>query len=229
MTPTGKLAVSYARELLRRASDMEHQLFLHYRTRNTISVGSCAPDPLWDLVPALSERFPDMAIASELDDRLEILTERLKEGIYKIIVTTIQPEIENICCLPFMKEILYLSVTKDHPLADCKEIYLKDLKDLTLILYSKIGFWYDLCKEKMIRPNFILQEDFDQFMMLTQSSSLPYFRTNISLRRYSQKDAERVLIHILDPEANVTYYCSAFKKNGQYLPKNSADAGAAAF
>lgn len=71
-----------------------------------------------------------------------------------------------------MKEILYLSVTNDHPLAECKEIYLKDLKDLTLILHSRIGFWYDLCKEKMIRPNFILQEDFDQAYLPDTSFSI---------------------------------------------------------
>lgn len=217
MTPTGELAVSYARELLRRAGEMQTQLSLYYKTRNTISIGSCAPAPLWDLVPMLSERYPDMAISSELHADTEYLTDHLKEGIYRMIATVAPVEEEDIVCVPFMKENLYLAVPEDHELSGCRELYLKDLKNLTIILHSRIGFWYDLCMREMVNPDFILQDDFDQFQILSRSTLLPYFVTDVSKKRFRHAEG-RIMIRILDPEANVTYYCSCLKENEEYLP-----------
>ena len=217
MTPTGVLAVSYARELLRRAKEMQSQLTLYHKTRNTISIGSCAPAPLWELVPMLSERFPDMAIASEVQADEELLFSKLKEEVYRIVTTTSPLEEERIVCRPFREEKLYLAVPDDHELASCSELYLKDLKNLTIILHSRIGFWYDLCMREMENPNFIMHDDFDQFITLTSPSTLPHFVTDISHQRFRRTD-NRHLIHILDPEANVTYYCSCLEENEMYLP-----------
>lgn len=223
MTPTGELAVSYARELLRRAGEMQTQLSMYYKNRNTISIGSCAPAPLWNLVPMLSERYPDMAISSELHADTDYLAEHLKEGIYRMITTVAPIEGNGIVCVPFMKENLYLAVPEGHELADSKELYLKDLKNLTIILHSRIGFWYDLCMREMVNPDFILQDDFDQFQTLARSTLLPYFVTDVSKNRFRHAEGRR-LIRILDPEANVTYYCSCLKGNEDYLPPELQEA-----
>lgn len=217
LTPTGVLAVSYARELLKRAKEMQTQLTQYYRTRNTIAIGSCAPAPLWDLVPMLSARYPDMAISSEVRADSELLREKLTEGIYRIIATTAPVNDEGVISTPFIEEKLYLSVPREHELAGCSELHLRDLKDLTIILHSRIGFWYDLCVREMINPNFIMQDDFDQYMTLASSSSLPSFITDITAKRFRSSE-DRHLIHILDPEANVTFYCSCLEENREYLP-----------
>lgn len=217
MTPTGELAVSYARDLLKRAGEMRTQLSMYYKTRNTISIGSCAPAPLWDLVPMLSERYPDMAISSELRADTDYLADHLKEGIYRMITTVVPIKENDTVCVPFMKENLYLAVPEDHELADSKELYLKDLKNLTIILHSRIGFWYDLCMREMVNPDFILQDDFEQFQVLARSTLLPYFVTDVSRNRFLHAEG-RIMIRILDPEANVTYYCSCLKGNEDYLP-----------
>ena len=106
---------------------------------------------------------------------------------------------------------------REHELAGCSELYLRDLKDFTIILHSRIGFWYDLCVREMINPNFIMQDDFDQYMTLASSSSLPSFITDITAKRFRSSE-DRHLIHILDPEANVTFYCSSLEENREYLP-----------
>ena len=217
MTPTGVLAVSYARELLKRAREMQAQLTLYYKTRNTISIGSCAPAPLWELVPMLSEKFPDMAISSEIQADSGVLLEKLKEEVYRIIVTTEAIEEDGIVCRPFMEENLYLSVPLGHELERFDELYLKDLKNLTIILHSRIGFWYDLCMREMENPNFIMQDDFNQFITLARASALPSFVTDVSNRRFRRME-DRHFIHILDPEDNVTYYCSSLEENSMYLP-----------
>lgn len=217
LTATGVLAVSYARELIRRAGEMQTQLTQFYRTRNTIAIGSCAPAPLWDLVPMLSSRYPDMAISSEVCADGEILRSKLTDGIYRITATTFPIEDDGVVSLPFMEENLYLSVPHGHELTGCSELYLKDLKDMTIILHSRIGFWYDLCVREMVNPNFIMQDDFEQYLTLASSSSLPSFITDVTTERF-RRDEDRHLIHILDPEANVTYYCSSLEENKEYLP-----------
>lgn len=221
MTPTGELAVSYARELLRRAGEMQTQLSLYYKTRNTVSIGSCAPAPLWDLVPMLSERYPDMAIASEIQSDKDVLVRKLEEGVYKLIATVGPVEDDNICSVPFLDENLYFTVPNGHELSSRNELYLRELKNLTIILHSRIGFWYDLCCREMVNPNFIMQEDFNQYLTLASSSSLPSFITDVSWARYRHTEGHTDdfhMIHILDPEANVTFYCSCLKENEEYLP-----------
>lgn len=223
LTPTGELAVSYAREILRRVKEMQSQLAIYHKTRNTITIASCAPAPLWELVPLLGERYPDMAVASELNDSTETLTANLYDGVSRIIVTTEPLEKGGICCVPFMEEHLFLAVPKGHELAGRRKIFLKDLKDLTVILHSRIGFWYDLCKREMINPNFIMQENFEQFLTLSASSTLPFFVTDVSEKRFNRTGGQRALVHILDPEANVTFYCSALEENKEYLPRSLAE------
>ncbi len=105
-------------------------------------------------------------------------SEALLRRIYRMIATVASVEEEDIVCVPFMKENLYLAVPEDHELSGYRKLYLKDLKDLTIILHSRIGFWYDLCMREMVNPDFILQDDFDQFQILSRSTLLPYFVTS---------------------------------------------------
>ena len=75
----------------------------------------------------------------------------------------------------------------------------------------------------MVNPNFIMQEDFEQFLTLSASSTLPFFVTDVSEKRFNRTGGQRALVHILDPEANVTFYCSALEENKEYLPRSLAE------
>lgn len=216
LNSNGELAVTYARMLLMQANDMQNKLRLFHQAQNTISIGACAPAPLWKLVPILTEKHPNMTVSSELRADPEQLIQGLNEEIYKLIITLSPVAMEHIRTKPFSKEALYLSVPFDHPLAGCESLYLKDLKDMTLILHSEIGFWYQLCEEKMPNPNLISQKRFEDFVELAKATTLPYFVTDAAISFHLADYADdRHLIHILDREANVTYYCSCLKKYEQ--------------
>ena len=51
LNATGKVAVDYAQKVLFSANDMIARVREYDRMTHTISIGSCAPAPLWDLVP----------------------------------------------------------------------------------------------------------------------------------------------------------------------------------
>ena len=53
LNANGQLAVEHARKLLWQAQDMVSAVQSFDRQQRTILVGSCAPAPLWEILPAL--------------------------------------------------------------------------------------------------------------------------------------------------------------------------------
>ena len=206
LNQNGELAVTYAKMLLTQASDIEEKLRLFNRTQNTISIGSCAPAPIWKLMPFLTNHHPDITISYEIHADSEFLIKSLLERLFKLIITPYPIELNNICSKQYFNESLYLTVPAAHELAVYNEVYLRDLENLTTILSTNIGFWYDLCKNKMVNPNFILMEKFEDYEKLVNTTILPCFITDIDDGRFIEKGWH--MIHILNEEANVTYYCS---------------------
>ena len=98
---------------------------------------------------------------------------------------------------------------KTHPLADREGLWFRDLEGMSILLYAHIGFWYELCLEKIPNPNFLLQHDFQAFGTLIQASDLPVFTSSHYLQAASNPDLrprlERIVIPILDSEAHVRY------------------------
>ena len=47
LNPNGELAVEQARRVVRQAQDLVEQVRAFDRSQRTISIGSCAPAPLW--------------------------------------------------------------------------------------------------------------------------------------------------------------------------------------
>lgn len=61
---TGQKAVEQARKLLRDAREAVEQVRAFDQRLHTITVQSCAPAPLWTLLPVLSREFPERTISS---------------------------------------------------------------------------------------------------------------------------------------------------------------------
>ena len=68
MNPNGELAVEYARKVLTQMDELVAHVRAFDRSRHTISVGSRAPAPLWDISPLLSDLYSDMTIACDLKE-----------------------------------------------------------------------------------------------------------------------------------------------------------------
>ena len=205
LNATGILAAERAERVLKELDDMIDKVHSFERSQHTISLGCCASVPLREFISLLSQLYPEMTITSELktDDRL---ISGLCEGTYQIIVLHNPPSDDQLYSMICGHERLYLSLPMGHPFANRPEIRVQDLEGQTMLLYSAIGFWYDLCMEKMPRTKFLLQNDRDVLGELVNASEFPSFLSSFYINR-GETIPGRVNIPILDPEFDVTYWC----------------------
>lgn len=210
LNDSGKLAAEYAARLLEYESDIIERLRVQDRNRKTISIGSCAPVPLRELVPKLMERFPQKSISSEILDDQQLLP-RLKAGKLQIVILTNPVEDDGLICRKLFEEKMAFAVKKSNPLAAKSSVSFRDINGQTILLYSGIGFWYDRCRKMLPSSRFLLQDDFNTFRELADASEFPFFMSSWHLGKREPDD--RIILPISDPESSVTYYY-AYKRTG---------------
>ena len=81
----GRMAAAYAQRIIGNCQDMINRIQAFDRSQRTILVGSCAPMPLWEIPPTLSDLYPDRTISSELREN-GVLLQGLRDGVYQLIV-----------------------------------------------------------------------------------------------------------------------------------------------
>lgn len=219
LNDNGKLAAGYAREIIRYEENAISAIRAFDKKKSTISIGSCAPIPLSELTEAVSILYDGFTISSKIDDR-EKLLDGLKSDTYDICIFNNEIEDEKLISFKTCSEKLYLSIDKNHPLAKKDGIYLSELNNQDILLYSEIGFWYDLVKDKAPNANFLIQHDNNTFNTLLNTTSFPSFATNKSIRIYGRNQSDfKVLIPVLDKEATANYYSVILKENYKKFAK----------
>ena len=207
----GRMAADCARQVLDKCQDMISRVQAFDRSQRTILVGSCAPMPLWEIPPTLSDLYPDRTISWEMREN-DVLLQGLRDDVYQLIILPYPVEEPGISCVKYGEEHLYFSLPPAHPLSGSKGLYMRDLNGETMLLRNRLGFWRELTLRKMPDTRFLEQEDM-AFDELVRSSALPIFTTDVALAREGTP-LNRVNIPILDEEANVTYYC-LYKPSGR--------------
>lgn len=214
LNENGKLAVDLAAKLLDQAHAMTTQLRNYDRSQRTISIGFCAPAPLWEIPPILSDIYPEMTISSEIKDT-ETLLQGLQDDLFQMIVLPHAIESEELICTRFGEEHLYFSLPPAHPLSASKTLQFKDLNGETMLLRSRLGFWQNIHDAIMPDTHFLVQELY-AFDELVKSSALPSFTSDLVIEREGMP-SNRIAIPITDKEANVTFYCVHKPKQNKLL------------
>ncbi len=129
LNDTGRFTVEYARKLLADAKQTVDQIQAFDTRRKTIMIRSCAPAPLWKLLPKLNAEYPGMMVSSVICQNEEVLA-ALKDGSCDIGI------------LPF-------------PLKNS----FKEINGFNFLLRTELGFWDTLCREKMPASKFLVQTD----------------------------------------------------------------------
>ena len=218
LNDNGEMAVKYATRILEEATTMVEQLQAYDRSKRIISIGSCAPAPIWGLVHIFKQRYPEMQLEHTLINDNEKLIEGLKKQDYSIIVLPHAYEDPHYISTELFEEHLYLSVPPAHPLSMFKEISFHDLDGESILLLSRIGFWNEICIKMIPNSHLLVQQDNMIYNEILRASALPNFKSNITLLK-EKNQATRIAVPISDKEARLTYY-AVYKKENKALFSN---------
>ena len=217
LNETGWKAVEYARELLKDAKEAVEGVRAFDRSLHTINVSSCAPAPLWNLLPALSESFPGMTISSAIKNNVSVLDDLRSENCtLAVLPEGLAPE--DYCSVPFLKENLSICVPPDHELAGYSELSFAELNGYNFLLGTRLGFWDDMCREKMTASRFLVQTGQFTLQELIRESSLPCFVTDLTAED-KETFGGRIIIPITDREAKVTFHLVFTEENKKYAER----------
>lgn len=205
LNDNGKLAVQYAKKILNDMNSMVEDLQNFDRDKRIISIGSCAPAPVWGLTYLCHQLFPKNHVENEIISNDLDLINGLNNHKYTFVVLNRPIFDEDYICMELVKENLYISVPDYHPLALHKETTFENINGESVLLLSKIGFWNELCIKKLPKSHLLTQDSPSVFDEIVKASTLPNFRTNITMLRKSE-EKNRISIPISDDEAHITYY-----------------------
>lgn len=206
LNETGKLAAEYAKRILEDEKEMERHIRAFDRSLRALTIGSCAPGPLMELLPRAAAVYTDLTVSSAINTE-EHLIKGLQNDEYGIILLTHPIESEQFYSQKYLDEQLFLSVNLLHPAASYRQISFSDMDGQNFIMYAQVGFWEELVRHKMPNSNFFKQDSMDAVGELAKYSDLPSFSSDVSLRALPSRQNDRLNIPFSDPESTVTYYC----------------------
>lgn len=204
LNATGERAVEHARKLLFEAEQAVRVVQAFDRSQREISVASCAPAPLWSLLPQLSARFPENTISSRVMDTPDVLA-GFSAGDYTLAILPGACEDDALCDTPFLREVLSVCVPLTHPLVGAETLSFSQLNGYNCLLRDELGFWTRLVKEQMPASRFLVQTDAFEFAELVRHSTLLSFSTNLATVE-NLSTANHTIIPLSDPAADVTYH-----------------------
>lgn len=213
LNDTGELAVQYAKIILEDKDKMIDVLTSYQKSKQRISIGSCAPAPLWGLKQILKKQYPDTPIDSVISEDNVDLIERFHNHQYSLLILDYPIFDQKIESIKLFEESLYIAVKSDDPLSHLKSITFEELDGTNLLVLSKTGYWSEICQEKLPHSLMLVQDDVIAYKTLQNVSSLASFRTNLTIQKFS-KIENRVYIPITNPEATLTFY-AIYHKNDQ--------------
>lgn len=204
LNENGKYVLELARMLLDDADSLTAKVRDFDRKNRTITLGICAPAPVWRLAPLISHIFPHMSLQTEMDSDSKLL-KSLDNNTYQLIVTHMKPNGNQYFWKEYMKETLMFSLPQNHRYAGRKSLSFSEMNGENMLLMPDIGFWNFVKTDKMPDSRFLTQNDRFSFQELLQASSLPAFTSNLA-RKYMELPPVRIDIPISDKDAAVTYY-----------------------
>ena len=210
LNETGRIAAQYAEKALAANQDLIDHVLAFDRSLRTVSIGSCSPFPINELMPAFQDYLPGKTILTELSDNDEKLIHGLKNHQYHLVILHSLPEDPTLFCQRYSEEQIYITVAQDHPLVAQESVTFEQLKGIRLLVSANIGFWMDRCLQHLSASDLLVQNSMDALEELIDASSLPFFNSDRMIE--SGYDLpERKSIPIRDDDAHATYWVVCLK------------------
>lgn len=214
LNDAGEVALRHARMVLSEAARLEEAMAEIVRKQSSLHVGSCAPAPLWRLVPMIAEREPELLVVPKLEALKDIESD-LMNRVIDLAIMPYEMDLPTIVSIPFMTEQLRAVLPSDHALAERESIKLSELDGETFLMYHGVGFWRELLEDHVPNAHYVLQDDYLVFSQLAQTSPLPGFVTDAS--ETERFIGDRKIIRITDEEATAHYHLVALSDCNERL------------
>ena len=207
----GTFAAEELSLILKQTDEAVRKVRAYDRANKTISIGSGAAVQLPELVRRLTAAYPDKPISTELKKPHELL-DGLDKNFYQLIILPFESDNPAYCSAKIGEEHLMFLLPKKHRFAMRKSLSLAEMNGENMLLFSEIGFWADIVKNKMPDSRFLVQNERYSFEELITNSALPCFTSDLVLAQNGLR-GDRIAVPINDPEVNVTYYLVCRKEN----------------
>lgn len=216
LNETGLLAAEDAEMLLKQTENMLRHARDFDRKNKTITLGSCTPVHVPELIRHITDIYPTAAISSETKDISQLLN-GIKNDTYELVLLPFCPEDDNLSYKKWGEEHLSFLLPKRHRFARRKSLSVSEMNGENMLLFQDIGFWHDLVVEKMPDSRFLVQTERYTFMELIENSTMPVFTTDYFCGSLPDAGSaiSRVAVPITDPEFNVSYYLVCKKEHAK--------------
>lgn len=210
LNEVGLFAAVQVKKLLSECEKTVTDIQNYRQNLKTITVYSCAPAPLWSLLPRLAAKYPENTISSKLTNFDEIL-QAVKHGDCHIGILPYKSDDPELKDITYISEQLFVCVPKDSNLTKYSRLTFEQINGFNCILRDKIGFWNELCRKKMPSSRFLVQTDEFAFRELVKTSTLLCFTTDLANRDAVNNInngllKDRIVIPVSSSKANVTYH-----------------------
>ena len=205
LNQTGLLAVDHAKQILSRVEEMELHIHAFDRSLHTLNIGSCTLGALMALRPVAAGLYPTLDIASSVAGERSLLR-GLQKGEYNLVVLPHPLKQQDLFCLQYRTDQLYLSVSRNHPMASRRSVALSELDGQSFIAYGHEDLWTGIIRDKLPNSRFFFQEDLDAIVSIALSSDIPTFSSDILLENVESYRTRRANIPVSGMENRLTYY-----------------------
>ena len=214
LNKTGEIAAEYAEKALSANQDFVDHVLAFDRSLRTVSIGSCSPFPINELMPTLQNYLSSKTILTELSDSDEPLLKGLKNHQYDLVILHTLPDDKSLFCQRYMDEQIYISISNDHPIAQQESVTFDDLSGIRILVSGSIGFWMDICKKHLNASDLLVQSSADAMDELAEASTLPMFNSDRMIE-LGYDAPGRISVPISDKDALATYWvvCRAQDQN----------------
>ncbi len=219
LNETGKLAAMHAERILQLEEEMIRIVRNYDSSLHTISVGYCAPGPMMEMPAMLSSLYPGMAVPSEIEEE-EKLLKGVRSRKYTMAVLSYPVQDENLVCRKCGSEQLFISLIPAHPAAMFRDtgVSFADMNGETFVIADQVGVWERITRKNMPDSKLLKQSSLDSLNEIVNSSSLPAFATDLTLRVFRREsNPNRIFVPLTDPDAKLTYYAVCLKENEKKL------------
>ena len=204
LNDAGRVAVDWARQILRDERLMRDALDAVARRARTLRVGTVAPAPLWRLTSLMVERFPQETLTSESHTDNDQVVRGVIDGTFDLGIVTEPPDSALLSSCWIMDENLSVTLPPNHPLAARKAVTLADLDGETFLLAGDIGFWRNSVDASLPHATFIEQRDREVFAQLVHTTPYCAFVTDAPFLQ--GEVAGRAVVPIDDESAHAQFF-----------------------